>query len=128
MNWETIEIGKKTHVEGIPFASVGHGRMALSAAACELVANYGNYHYVKLLRAKENGKTIWAVLFLMEKEDNCLPLKRKTVKGKVIGGIEVTDRTALREMFGDQTDSKSVKRFDVSVDSKNPKLLVIREQ
>ena len=54
-----IENGNKSRTS--PYASVGFGRVSLSAAACELLGDYSQYKYAEFLKARENGKLCFGI-------------------------------------------------------------------
>ena len=77
MKWETITIDKKDKGRTAPFASVGHGRMELSASACNLIDNYEEYKFAELLKGQPDGKLCFGVLFLKESTPNSITISRK---------------------------------------------------
>ena len=75
MEWDVVAI-EETSGNNVAFVSIGRGQLDFSAVACELVGDNGQYKYVKLLTAKEDGKPIVGVKFLIDPEPNTLPIKK----------------------------------------------------
>ena len=115
------EIGGRT----APFVSIGRGTLDFSQAACELIGDNGQYKYAQLLTNRENGKTVVAVKFLTEYEENSIPVKRKVMKGKLISGMTVRNKDAIERLFGKDGANKGMIRHKVEPISDENMLKII---
>ena len=120
MYWETVKIENSSRVSGVPTASVGFGRISLNASACELLDDQKQYTHVQLLKAKNAGRLCVGVKFLKEAEQNSVVIKRrKTKEGKVVGGIDITNKGAIEGLFGITGSANKVTRFEVKKYNEN---------
>lgn len=114
MNWETVKIENINKGRTVPYASVGFGRVSLSAAACELLENYNQYAYVVFLKSRDNGKLCIGLKFLKEYAPNSIAIgRRKTKDGKIVAGIDVTNKRVMEDLFGPTGSANKATRFDV---------------
>lgn len=114
MNWETVKIENANKGRTMPYASVGFGRISLSAAACELLGDYNQYKYVEFLTARENGKLRIGIKFLKEDTSNSITIKRRKQKdGKPVGGMDIAQKNAVEKLFGITGTANKATRFDV---------------
>ena len=81
MEWNVVKISE-TSGNNVPFVSIGRGQLDFNAVACDVVGDCGQYKYAQLLTGKEKGKTVVAVKFLEEHENDTIPIKRKESKRK----------------------------------------------
>ncbi len=109
MEWVEVQI-KQTSGKNVPFVSIGRGQLDFNAVACDLIEDNGNYKYVKLLKAKENGKTVVAAKFLTDAEPNTIPIKRKEQNGKTVKGITVRNKGVVSELFGKDGSNDGMQR------------------
>ena len=112
MEWEVYKL-KQTGGRTAPFVSIGRGTLDFSQAACELVSDDGRYKYAQILTGKEKGKAVVAVKFLTEYADNCIPIKRKKVDGKILNGMTVRNKDAIEQLFGKDGANKGMIRHKV---------------
>ena len=77
MGWEVVKIPTSSRGRTSPYASVGFGRLSLSAAACELIDNYETYTHVQLLKNRVNNRLCIGVRFLKEAAPDSLKISRK---------------------------------------------------
>ena len=114
MYWEVVKIESSSRVNGKPVASVGFGRISLNSSACELLDDHKQYNYVQLLKARNAGKLSVGIKFLKESMQNSITIKRrKTKDGKVVGGIDITNKGAIEGLFGIAGSANKVSHFDV---------------
>lgn len=125
MNWEVVEIPSNKKGRTAPYASVGNGRLSLSAASCELITNYDKYTYAELLRGKIGKDPCVGVKLLKEATSNSLAIKRKKINGKIIAGMEISNKNILLELFGLTATAKKTTRFDVKKDPDADNILMI---
>ena len=126
MSWEVVKIPTSSRGRTSPFASVGFGRLSLSAAACELIDNYEEYTYVQLLKNRVNNRLCIGVRFLKEASPDSIKISRKKVKnGKYVGGIEISNSKVLESIFGLAATAKKATRYDVKKDESYKNFVVI---
>ncbi len=118
MEWHVVKIDQ-TRGNNVPFVSIGRGQMDFSAVACDLVGDCGEYKYAQLLTAKEKGKTVVAVKFLTEYENDSIPIKRKTQNGKLIKGMTVVNKGIITELFGKDGKNDGMVRYGVALVESN---------
>ena len=126
MKWEVVKIPEGKRGRSAPYASVGFGRLSLSAAACELVTDYENKKYVELLKGKLNNKICIGVRLLEEPTANSLSISRKKdANGKTISGMDITNKKTIEDLFGPVGSAKKVTRFGVKKDEEEENILII---
>ena len=125
MNWETVKIYGEQKGRNTPYASIGRGKISLSAAACELILDYEKYTYVKLLKATQNKKTLIGVQFFTEYVSDSLKIKRKVIDGKQIAGMTIENKGVISDLFGNDGCQKGTTRYSVKLDDDDKTILVI---
>jgi len=126
MGWEVVKIPTSSRGRTVPYASVGFGRLTLSAAACELIDNYESFKYVQLLRNRVNNRLCIGVRFLYESASDSLKISRKKMSnGKLVAGIEISNRKVLENLFGLAATAKKATRYDVKKDDTYENFLII---
>ena len=118
MEWNIVKINQ-TSGNTIPFVSIGRGQLDFSAVACDLVRDNGNYKYAQLLTAKEKGKTIVAVKFLEEYENDTIVIKRKVQNGKTVKGMTVANKGVISDLFGKNGKNEGMVRYRVELIESN---------
>lgn len=126
MAWETVRIPTSTRGRTIPYASVGCGKLSLSAAACALINNYEEFAYVLLRKDRVNNRLCIGVQFLKEAVPDSIKISRKRMKnGKFIKGVDISSGKALESLFGLAVTANKVTRYDVKKDNAFENFLVI---
>lgn len=125
MEWSIVKITTEKKGRNTPFASIGFGKIALSAAACELIEDYEQYKYVELLRGKRNNKLCIGVRFLKNNTQDSIAIKRKIVDGKAINGITIENKGAIEEIFGITGTARKTTRYNVDKDNESSNILII---
>ena len=126
MPWEVVKIPTSSKGRTSPYASVGFGRLSLSAAACELVDNYEEYTHVQLLKNRINNRLCIGVLFLKEVSSDSIKISRKKMaNGKFVGGIEISNSKVLESLFGLAATAKKATRYEVKKDDAYNNFVVI---
>lgn len=126
MAWEVVKIPTSSKGRTSPYASVGFGRLSLSAAACELISNYEEYTHVQLLKNRVNNRLCIGVLFLKEASPDSIKISRKKMaNGKYIGGIDISNSKVLESLFGLAATAKKATRYDVKKDNSYENFLVV---
>ncbi|MDE7163516.1 MAG: hypothetical protein K2O44_05510 [Clostridia bacterium] len=125
MEWSVVKITSDKRGRNTPFASIGFGKIALSAAACELIANYEQYPYVELLRGKKNNKLCIGVRFLTNTTQDSIKVKRKVVDGKTITGLTIENKSIIEELFGITGTARKTTRYNVEKDNIADNILII---
>ncbi len=114
MEWQVVKINKAGG-NSIPFVSIGNGRLEFNAVSCSILGDNGQYKYAQILRGKEKGKSVIAVKFLTEYEENSLPIKRKKQNGKTIQGMTISHKGLITELFGKEGNNDGMVRHDVEL-------------
>ena len=110
VKWKQISVKQASRRSGEVFASVGQGRISLSAAACGLLDNVDELKFVEAHYGSENGKaTKIGLRFSEAKTPNSLNVYRSKYKGKYVGGLNVNSRALIAEFFGKLKDNKSTR-------------------
>ena len=125
MNWEIVKIYGEQKGRNTPYASVGRGKIALSAAACELIQDHEKYMYVRLVKATQNKKTFIGVQFFTEYVSDSIKIKRKVIDGKQIAGMTIENKKVIGEQFGSDGSQKGTTRYSVRLDDDDKTILVI---
>ena len=125
MNWETVKIYGEQKGRNTPYASLGRGKISLSAAACELIEDNEKYNYVKLLKATQNKKTYIGIKFFTEYVSDSIKIKRKIIDGKQISGMFIENKSVIGELFGTDGAQKGTTRYNVKLDDDDKCILVI---
>lgn len=125
MNWETVKIYGEQKGRNTPYASIGRGKISLSAAASELIENNEKYNYVKLLKATQNQKVYIGIKFFTEYVADSIKIKRKEIKGKRIAGMTIENKSVIEDLFGADGIQKGTTRYSVKLDDDDKDILVI---
>lgn len=125
MNWETVKIYGDQKGRSTPYASIGRGKISISAAACELIENNEKYTYARLLKATQNKKTFIGIIFFTEYVDNTIKIKRKEINGKRIAGMTIENKSVIEDLFGTDGSQKATTRYSVKLDDDDKNVLVI---
>ena len=114
MEWEVVRINE-TSGKNVPFVSIGRGQLDFNAAACKLIGDEGQYKYARILKGKENGKTVIGVKFLMDADSDTILVKRKVQNGKIIQGMTVVNKGIIEELFGKDGSNDGMVRHKVEL-------------
>ena len=126
MNWEVVKIPGNRRGKSIPHASVGFGRLSLSAAACELIKNHQEITHAELLRGKVNNSLCIGVRLLTEPTENALAVSRKKDKnGKLVTGMDISNKAIIENLFGPVGSANKITRFNVKKDEDADNILII---
>lgn len=125
MEWTTVKITSDKRGRNTPFASIGFGKISLSAAACELIENYEQYSFVELLRGKKNNKLCIGVRFLKTTTPDSIKVNRKVVGGKSITGLTIENKSVIEELFGITGTARKATRYNVEKDNDEDNIIII---
>ena len=128
MEWSTVKIENDAKGRNSPYASIGFGKISLSAAACKLISDYEQYKYVELLQGERNNTPCVGIRFLRQRSENSLPVKRrtqKTSKGKTVDGADIANKATLEKLFGPAASAKKSERYNVTKDEDSDNILII---
>lgn len=126
MAWETVQLKGNALGRNTPSISVGHKRLALNKAACELMeTKKRNYRYVQFMEDSKNANIIGIRFWKGNANLHCIPVKEKLIDGKPVGGLEVANANLMRQLFGDTADQTSVKKYRVKKDENHPHVLIV---
>ncbi len=119
MAWEAVKIGEEQLGRNIPAVSIGHKRLSLNIAACELInQKKENFAYVQFYTDKDNPTAVAMRFWKDARNEYCVPLKQKEVNGKSVGGVEVANANLVKSIFGDVADKKTVTHYRVHMEDK----------
>ena len=126
--WETIDIKQHRRKNGGAFASIGGGRISLSAAACTLIDNIYDYEWIEVKQGKLGNKVVKIGLFFTnnEKDNYVKPIRVKS-NGKEMEGISINSRPLVRKYFG-ETKEISTSRYAVEKVDENVIAINILEE
>lgn len=126
MAWEAVRIGEEQLGRNIPAVSVGHQRLALNIAACELInQKKENFTHVQFYTDKNNPTQVAMRFWKDARNEYCVLLKQKESNGKPVGGIEVVNANLMKTIFGDVATKKTVTHYRVHLDAKDKYLMII---
>ena len=126
MAWVTIKIKEEELGRSIPYVSVGHKRLSLNKAACELMdVDREQYKYVQFMEDDKNPNLIGIKFYNKNAHPDCVPLKKKVVEGTPVGGIDVANANLMKKIFGSISASNTVVKYRVKRDENDARVLVI---
>lgn len=126
MNWETVKIKNDKRGRNTAFASIGFGAIVFNAAACDLVENFNEFKYAKILRARKNGKLCVGVKLLKDYEEDSIKINKRKFKGEVVEkSLSINNKLLMEDIFGIQGTQNKVTRYSVLLDSDDKNILVI---
>lgn len=124
MAWSVVEVDRSKKNRALPSASVGYGRLGLNVAACNLLGNFSQYKYAELL-TDATRPSIVGVRFLVEATERSVLLKRKEIKGKVVGGLEIQAKNHMEKLFGLAGTQKKTTSYPATKDPDSNNILII---
>ena len=126
MNWEVVKIPENKRGRTTPYASVGFGRLSLSAAACELIENHKEIKHAELLTGKVKNNLCIGVRLLTEPTANSLAVSRKKdSNGKFVTGMDICNKATIEKLFGPAGSANKITRFNVRKDDDSDNILII---
>ena len=118
MPWTVVEPERGKKNRALPSASVGFGRISLNVSACNLMEDYEKYKYAELLIDREKPSAV-GIRFLKEATGKSIPVKRKTIKGKVTGGLDIAGKYYMQALFGIAGTQNKTTRYPVTKEAEN---------
>lgn len=126
MAWITVQIEEKEFGRNIPYVSVGHKRLSMNIATCELMdTERENYQYVQFMEDDKNPNIIGIRFWKKNANPNCVPLKQKTLNDKPVGGLDVVNANLMKRLFGDVADKNTVTKYRVKRDEDDAHVLIV---
>ena len=111
--WETVDIKQSAKRSGEAFASIGQGRIALNADACDLLKDIYMYEWVDVMQAKNGSRVVKIGLrFTNQKGKNSLRAVRRKYKGENVEGININSKQLVKRYFG-ETKETATSRYGV---------------
>lgn len=126
--WESVEVRQSARRSGEAFVSIGQGRLALNADACDLIKDIYSYEWVDVIQAR-NGKEVVKIglRFTSEKGKNSLKATRRKYKGEDVDGININSKQLVKRYFG-ETKETSTSRFSAEkVDDNTMAIDILKE-
>ena len=114
MEWKVVKIDE-TSGNTSPFVSIGRGQLDFNAEACKLVSDNGQYKYAQFLKGQEKGKSVIAVKFLTEYEEDSIVIRRKIIDGKQVNGMTIRNKGTVEKLFGKDGSNKGMVRHKVEL-------------
>lgn len=127
MAWTVVEVEGNKKCRGTPAASIGYGRLLLNVAACNLLDHHEKYKYAELLTDTLRPSAV-GVRLLEDSTEKAIAIKRKTNKGKVVGGIEIPSKYHMQKLFGIKGTQKKITTYSVTKDKQYENILIITEK
>lgn len=119
MGWKAVRIGEEQLGRNIPAVSVGHLRLSLNISACDLLNQRTEKFTHVQFYTDDDNPTVVAMRFWKEaRNEFCVPLKQKELKGKPVGGVEVVNGNLLKSIFGDVAAKNTVTHYRVHMEEK----------
>lgn len=125
MTWEVVDVRRSRQTSGVPKARVARGALSLNAAAVGLLGNMAEREHAELMMDLEDGRV--GIRFLEECSGASVPVRRKTGKGKPGGGLTISSKAHMRELFGDAGVSTESTHYAVSLDPRERNVLVLAQ-
>lgn len=111
--WESVDFKQSARRSGEAFASIGQGRVALNADACDLLEDIYSYEWVDIIQAKSGNKVVKIGLrFTNNKDKGSLRTARRKYKGEEAEGININSKQLVKRYFG-ETKETSTSRYSV---------------
>lgn len=123
MAWSVVKVDRGRKNRSAPSASVGYGRIGLNVAACNLIEDFEKYSFVELLKDPEKP-SLYGVRFLESATEESVSIKRKIADGKIVGGIEISSKGHIEQIFGILGTQKKTTVYPVTKDE-NDNILII---
>lgn len=126
MAWVSVSIGEEQLGRNLPAVSIGHKRLSLNIAACDLI-DQKNEHFthVQFYQDNKNPKRIAMRFWKKPANDYCVPLSQKMNNGKAVGGLDVVNARLMQTLFGEIANNTTVTKYRVHLDDTDKYLLVI---
>ena len=126
MAWITVKINEEELGRSIPSVSVGHKRLSINKAACELMdVDREQYKYVQFMEDDKNPNLVGIRFWNKNANPDCVPLKKKIVDGAPVGGIDVANANLMKRVFGNISDSPTITKYRVKRDEDDAHVLVV---
>jgi len=110
IKWKQVNVKQAMRYGGEAFATVGQGRISLSAAACKMIENIYDLKYIEAHAGKINDKTEKIGLrFSDSKTPNSLCYSRRKYKDRFVEGLEIRSKALVAEFFGKIKDNSSTR-------------------
>lgn len=126
--WEAVNINQSARRSGEAFASIGQGRVALNADACDLLDDIYAYEWVDVMQAKSGSRVVKIGLrFTNEKSKSSLRAVRRKYKGEEVEGININSKQLVKRYFG-ETKETSTSRYSVEkIDNNTIAIDILKE-
>jgi len=110
IKWKQVNVKQATRRGGEAFATVGQGRISLSATACKMIENIYELKYIEAHAGKVDDTTEKIGLrFSDTKSPNSLCYSRRKYKNRFVEGLEIRSKALVAEFFGKIKDNTSTR-------------------
>ena len=118
IKWKQVSVKQIPGRGNEAFATVGQGRISLSAAACKMIENIYELKYIEAHAGKVNDTTEKIGLrFSNTKTSNSLCYSRRKYKDKFVEGLEIRSKALIAEFFGKIKDNTSTRHPVEKIDN-----------
>jgi len=118
IKWKQVSVKRVPGRGNEAFATVGQGRISLSATACKMIDNIYELDYVEALAGKVNDTTEKIGLrFSKTKSPNSLCYSRRKYKDRYVEGLEIRSKALIAEFFGKIKDNSSTRHPVEKIDN-----------
>lgn len=126
--WESVNIKQSSRRSGEAFASIGQGRVALNADACDLIEDIYSYEWVDVIQAKSGNKVIKIGLrFTNKKSKNSLRATRRKYKGEEVEGININSKQLVKRYFGETKETSTSRYSTEKIDDNTIAIDILKE-
>ena len=110
IKWKQVSIKQFARQGNEAFATVGQGRISLSATACKMIENIYELKYIEAHAGKVNDTTEKIGLrFSNTKTPNSLRYSRRKYKDRFVEGLDIRSKALVAEFFGKTKDNTSTR-------------------
>jgi hypothetical protein len=126
MTWIPIAPNIEKSMKSTPKASVGYGRIELNKSACSLLETRHHFQFAELLLDSESDRA--GIRFSESPTEASISVKYRTDKGRQTGGITLSSKAHMEELFGEEGTRKQFTHYWVTVDAREPDTLILSLQ
>jgi len=108
--WKRVNVKQVPRRGSEAFATVGQGRISISAAACKLIDNIYDFNYIEAHSGKVNDIIEKIGLsFSKTKTHDTLSFSRRKYKNEFVDGLEIRSKPLVTEFFGKVKENTSTR-------------------
>lgn len=123
MAWLKIKPRNDDPTRAVPRASVGYGRIELNKAAKSMLGGRRKFEYAELLLDADSDRV--GIRFISKPSPSAIPVKQKRSKGKPVGGLTISSKAHVGELFGNEGLQRKTTHYNVARDDSEANLIVL---